>query len=119
MSNIFENAKFGDKFVTREGKMAIYVAKHEDRGYYSGVSTEISHTYALENRCTVHWCNDNGINLSFIEDFDIVGRWKEPIDEDCLETLVACYEKENGYYEYCSEDIEEAYKAGYRKAKEE
>lgn len=80
MKGIFEGAKFGDRFVTRDGQMAIYVAKHEECNYYGG--TNISHTYALENRCTVHWCKDNGINLSFIEDFDIVGRWQESIDDD-------------------------------------
>ena len=41
------------------------------------------------------------------------------VDEDYLNILSRNYEKQLGYYEYLPEDIEEAYKAGYRRAKEE
>ena len=40
------------------------------------------------------------------------------IDEDYLDMISRIYEKQFEYYEYLPVDIEEAYKAGYRRAKE-
>lgn len=77
MKDLFKDAKFDDKFKTRDGQMAIYIAKHIETNIYDSSKSSVEHTYALKDRCTVHWCKDNGENLSYITDFDIVGKWDE------------------------------------------
>ena len=71
---MFENAKFGDKFVTRDGTLAFYIARHEKVCVYDDSIVTVEHTYALPNLCTVHWCKDNGVNCSNHPDWDIVSR---------------------------------------------
>ena len=67
MSKIFEGAKFGDAFKTKDGRKAIYDA-HENKWHY----------LILEGGFDII-CQDDGIDT--INDYDIVGRWVEPIDE--------------------------------------
>ena len=74
MSKIFEGAKFGDAFKTKDGRKAIYDA-HENKWHY----------LILEGGFDII-CQDDGIDT--INDYDIVGRWDEPIDE---KPLAYCY----------------------------
>lgn len=89
---MFEDAYFGKWYRTRDGQKAIYIAKHISTSIYTGEET-YEHTYALKDRCTVHWCKDNGRNLSFIEEFDIVEPWPETSDSE-IEKLA--YESRDG-----------------------
>lgn len=81
-NNLFEGAKFGGLFVTRDGRKAIYVAKHTEHSCYDeSVVTKVEHAYVLENRCCVHWCDDNGKNQYGVEEFDLVGRWGDTVKD--------------------------------------
>ena len=74
MSNIFEGAKFGDAFKTKDGRKAIY-------HYY-----EYWHYLITDDGGDI-CCGDDGSDTK--NDFDnIVGRWDEPIDE---KPLAYCY----------------------------
>lgn len=84
--SIFDKAKFGDKFKTRDGRMAVY----------------ISHFYE-EFRCFEEhginhklWIKDYSCPLRFYDDgkadfpndgMYIVSRWEEPVDEEELKEL--------------------------------
>lgn len=127
MNNIFENAKFGDKFVTRDGRMAIIV------GVYCRVVSAV-----LENDWEmVHYYsrNDNGkLNYLFPEK-DIVDKWQEEINEEELDrlakqeglhlvgfnglNLLTQRNKDHADLHNVYELMEMMYKAGYRKAKGE
>ena len=67
MSNIFEGAKFGDAFKTKEGRKAIY----------NGCENNL-YFLILDGGLDII-CSDDGLDI--INDYDIVGRWVEPIDE--------------------------------------
>lgn len=73
MSNIFEGAKFGDAFKTKDGRKAIY------DGY------ENNYRFLILDGGFDIICNDDGIDT--INDNDIVGRWVEPIDEKTLNDM--------------------------------
>ena len=73
MSKIFEGAKFGDAFKTKDGRKAIYDA-HENKWHY----------LILKGGFDII-CQDDGIDT--INDYDIVGRWVEPIDEKHLNDM--------------------------------
>ena len=75
MSKIFEGAKFGDAFKTKDGRKAIY------DGYKNNYRFLI-----LDGGFDII-CNDDGIDT--INDNDIVGRWVEPIDEKRLDDMAS------------------------------
>lgn len=111
---MFENAYFGKPYKTRDEKMAIYW-RHAYRHHLFTESGPIE-------------CDDDGFfsccpDLSTI--FDIVGEWEEEVDEEKLDRVA---ENERLWYRYehqdCSYTIDDnvfkdAFKAGYKKAKEE
>lgn len=129
MSSIFENAKFGDKFKMRNGNPALYV-----RSYMSGDT--LTHYLVQEQlKASILQCYDDGQNcmnhkewneILFPEyvQYDIVEKWEESIDEKKLvhdahnyyNSQEPTYEFQN--YRLGMDDIIDAYKAGYRKAKE-
>ena len=74
MSKIFEGAKFGDAFKTKDGRKAIYDA-HENKWHY----------LILEGGWDII-CQDDGVD-TINNDHDIVGRWVEPIDEKRLNDI--------------------------------
>lgn len=128
MNNIFENAKFGDKFKTREEWYAVY-----DGQTYFGPCGKGHLVHELRYRgkdnkycITVLRCENNGLladKKRGKHPYDIVGKWQEPIDEEELDKLT---EKEmnlffnvnTGEMHYCTVTEKEAFKAGYRKALE-
>lgn len=72
MENIFENAKFGDKFKTRDGRMTIYLKYWEfgDFPYDLIIDDEWG---PLESSCM-----SNGFfNADSESPYDIVSRWEE------------------------------------------
>lgn len=107
MKNIFENAYFGKVYKTREGRRAVYLKfLHNNK-----------HHLYVENTGIMD-CTQDGLYTGMagrLEDLDIVSEWQEPIDEDKLEELA------EEYIDTWSESYscKLAFKAGYRKAKEE
>ena len=76
MSNIFEGAKFGDVFKTKDGRKAIY-------HYY-----EYWHYLITDDGGDI-CCGDDGSDTK--NDCDnIVGRWDESIDEKALAYCYNC-----------------------------
>lgn len=72
MENIFENAKFGDKFKARNGRMAIYLKywEYEESPHDLIVDDE---GFPFEYSCT-----ENGFfNADSESPYDIVSRWEE------------------------------------------
>lgn len=124
MTKIFEGAKFGDKFVTRDGRMAvlIYIPICPNTEYY---------TITTEDCSFLHYYNNEGLIVFERRDFtkedkdDIVGYWKEPIDEETLEDLSTNWNENYALHPhlfddepYTYQDVIDAFKYGYRKAKE-
>ena len=102
-NNIFENAKFGDKFKTRNGRKAFYIHTKKDK-----VSKEIYHYVIIENDGTMpRMYNSYGSVLSGSYKFDIMSRLeddstskhKELINEENLEKL-ASDEPQDGILEF-------------------
>lgn len=104
--NIFENAKFGDKFRTRDGRMAIYNGRSIDR-YWLIVERHPWNIIGF-NSCGRH----SGLE----EDIDIISEWQEPINimtrNDYIHPVVIIYRdgqaegvmgfytfKEHGFYQ--------------------
>jgi len=109
MENIFEGAKFGDTFVTRNGKRAIYHKKP----LYS------KHYLMVEDLLEFVPYDNDGICLGD-DEWDIISKYKEPVDEETLR------EKAYEWTSFVKEDnltikvlALECAMIGYRKAKEE
>lgn len=135
--NIFKDAKFGDRYRQRDGSMAIYLS-----AYYGGSEDDkdnppfvdvnfarevyIKYTDGSEKR--FHSINRyDGATGKFNkwateeDDRDIVGIWEEPIDEEKLDKLAqnAYPFEDDAHWNTYQHERQEAYKTGYRKAKEE
>lgn len=110
--NIFENAKFGDKFRSRDGELNIYVrCFNGELGYHYLLRSD--HVAPLP-------FNDEGSVRFFNKSLDIVGKWEEPIDEDELDRM-ANKLYPDFQFRGCSvsnNSERKAFKAGYRKALE-
>jgi len=73
MENIFDGAKFGDKFVTKNEKIAIY---HKKTLYGK-------HYLMVEDLLEFVPYDEDGICLGD-DEWDIVSKYQEPIDEEKL-----------------------------------
>lgn len=108
--NIFENAKFGDKFRTRDGRMMLYLRQMPDNSDFHEV---------LDSDINIEHFHSNG---QYSENYpfpcDIVSEWQESINEEELDRLAM---NEIDRMALTNEEITatKLYKAGYRKAKEE
>lgn len=131
-NNIFDGAKFGDKFKTRDGRMAIFFCIHTDYRRY-----DLSHPYA----CIIdgfdfplHFYPNGQLYLgnNFKVDEDIICRWDEPIDEDHLRSILPSrneiqdYLDDNGYLDddgnfidYVERAVQIGFEMGYRAVKQE
>ena len=122
-ADMFDGAKFGKVYVTREWRKALYIEKVGDE-----------HKLYIENGGISHH-NSDGTLKSFSElydsettkeysECDIIAEWNESINEKELHTLA---EENNPYefyrhYEFSDEDdfhtiFNNGFKMGYRKAK--
>lgn len=137
MKNIFENACFGKQYKTRDGSKAIFICQRTDNSLW-----DLNHPYA----CVVEGLGErnyfpNGqlyIGENFVTENDIVSEWKEPINEEELDELADAETwRESDEFNCYIDDILAlldsckqlkniyrkgsiwAFKAGYRKAKEE
>lgn len=115
MKNIFENAYFSKPYKTRDGRKAIYNGRSIDR-YWLIVERHPWNIIGF-NSCGRH----SGLE----EDIDIISEWEEPINEEELDNMATLYRNEvvkscnYNKDELCFLDIDKAYIAGYRKAKEQ
>lgn len=115
MENIFKDAKFGDKFRTKDGRMALFI-QTLNHG-------EIRNELCVENKDegrSYYLYKDDGTFYHRHCDNDIVSCWQEPINEEELDKLATEYVK-NIYKDYYCDFLEqegEAYKAGYLKRME-
>lgn len=118
MSNIFKNAYFGKPYKTRGGDKALLI-KILSNGYYFLKEGCIQGYFADKNGCHNDVFGENNNML------DIISEWPEEINETELEELA---EREYPYEYYTSlhgegeaeykNDLREAFKNGYRKAKQ-
>lgn len=119
--NIFEGAKFGDKFQTKNGKMAILIFPH----YYQNTTVKL----CIEDGDEFDVYLDGQVDTRFWnDDLSIEGKWKESIDEDKLDELAKNTQQyDNGnnilYKDpqqvYYAEDLDIVFKTAYRIAKSE
>ena len=128
MKEIFEGAKFGDKFVTRDGNVAIFHRRFirtchaaPSEPSYQGVSLMVKgQAYLVEKGLDGKDMTDYYITTRSEQPTDIIGRWKEPIDECKVEKLS---KESNPYDKSDSVAMHDAYSDGfydgYCKAKEE
>lgn len=81
-NNIFENAKFGDKFKTRNGRTALYIDKNFDRKTY----LITSHNLFIEgDEITTLYTNDGKIYGHTYTEFEdgVI----EQLDDDIVSAL--------------------------------
>lgn len=82
MTNIFENAKFGDKFRTRDGRMALFISPTDFYEDYKAYELEVQYEGLLEyieDGRKVMECGVYGH-----KELDIIGKWEEHFSEDEL-----------------------------------
>lgn len=114
MENIFENAKFGDRFRTRGSVVypIIFLSQKDDVYRFMDVNE-----YVLEYKAP----NETPIGYPRRNDLEVVGKWEEPVDEEKLTKMANAYmlhpDRTIESYALLAEMME-AFKAGYRKAKE-
>jgi len=124
MENIFEGAKFGDKFVTKVGFQAIYCkyCTKDGSNWYHSLIVDCESVADLEY-------DNNGVAIACCDDFDIVSGYQEPIGEEKLDELaieMAIENKDHIATSYANrneqmimEGYRYGYSDGYKKAKEE
>ena len=123
MENIFEGAKFGDKFVTRDGKMALYVNHSYNLELMDIGEIEFEEVF-LEDRQIVMVRKDGVFDYEkeIESPFDIVGKWEDDINDEKLGNIMPSrhqiqdylddegYLDENGYF---IDTIERAVQIGF------
>lgn len=121
MENIFENAYFGKPYKTRDGRKALYL----DSFYRLTGEKHVLAIEHMEDNLLYVFSDGMYEPVGAIDDRkennnDIISEWQEEINEEELDKLAYDYCPEertwatiNGYKE------RDAFRAGYRKAKEE
>lgn len=140
-NNIFNGAKFGDRFTTRDGKVAYYGRYDEKEDKHFLMVNDFENDYILchndghvfhfdkEDYVFPHGKNKgktifeaNGWDKEEMVNFrlDIVSRWVEPIDEAKLDDMA---NNQNRVRLLSTQQLREiwksGFKAGYRAAKQE
>ena len=116
--NLFENAKFGDKFRTRDGRMAIY-NYHSIRGWHDIIIEGKGRSYHFADHCNgiIRLPQNPDPDIDYCHPIDIVGKWEERdkgiIDKACdwLKRELADPMPEELYQQWCEEKL-----ADFRKA---
>lgn len=81
MDNIFNNAKFGDRFITRDGRTAVYVS------YNESLMGAFYHYLLVENltyKGTIPYY-DNGKAVNEKDCFDIVPIWEGSYEQKMID----------------------------------
>jgi len=108
MENIFEGAKFGDKFLTRDGRLSLFI-KDEDETY----------SFIIEGEEHIITVDDRGYWLFDKSSRDIISRYQEPIDEEKLDELAKQCTPKMMIDEGDGVEFQWGFIVGYRKAMEE
>jgi len=116
--NIFENAKFGDEFLTRDGRKAVLITYNQRNKQDPYVLAVQCYKDELKSICQTFL--PNGQKHENIETRnDIVARYKEPLDHAELNVVIdsKCWEYENGEVTDISyRDFGLGFKEGYKYA---
>lgn len=122
MSNIFQNAKFGDRFNTIDGRMALFVGWDGEMKSCFLYVEEGGMQFYGEERYRL-----DGVTFTGSTYHDIISRRIEPIDEDKLEELAfdkypdecLCNSDGDILGHVSNIDKRAIFKNGYRSAKQE
>lgn len=127
-NNIFDGAYLGKQYRTRDGRKAILISYNQRKPmepYVCAVACYLDDS--IKSNC--YNFNEFGRRRTdLISDSDIVAEWHEEINDEEVDSLAAEWVADNGKVYVIEEDVMEltnfdtaraAYKAGYRKAKEE
>ena len=118
MKNVFENAKFGDRFITKNGSLVILTSLYEDMAFLyretklpNGLFSGLSLKYRLDGIC---------LSECGISDCDIDHKLQEESNKG---EFAVSYPQDDALCQGIKEDslypgLIEVFKAGYRKAKE-
>lgn len=125
MKNIFENAYFGKPYKTRDGRKAVF-----SNGCLPGEQATVHLLVSTIPPRLMRYEFDGTRRDTDNRSLDIVSEWQEEIDEEKLDKLAKQkyppktkygFSEFGGFHveitEYREKEIE-AFKAGYRKAKE-
>lgn len=90
MENMFKNAFFGKRYITRDGHKAIYLFPYD-------CIIKTTHNLVVNvHHDDTHLCeivtNDEGRVGSMESPFDIVSEWEDHINEEEIDKLAALYE---------------------------
>ena len=114
--NIFEGAKFGDKYITRDGKIALFWKITEDgegaRLFYSNGE---KYRVFLDGNYHDLSCFTNPED--YLTSIDVVNKYEVTIDEHNLDLLATSYyatDKIPCSYDNCKSESIESFKIGYR-----
>lgn len=133
MKNIFEGAKFGDKFKVRNGNQAIYIESYMSGDILThylvqeGLKNPTIQCYDDGQHCMNHKDEKEVLFPDYVQ-YDIIGKWEELIDEEKLDKLAKSYDipicfdgcaYSDDEWDEIQDWVEDAYKSGYRKAKGE
>lgn len=121
MKNIFENAYFGKAYRTRNGRKAILLDNTLDLfilnfGIINNVDSFIQYSVSSISGILIQ----NGKEFTdYPCELDIVSEWEEPIDGEKLDEKAHLFYREQAVYMYISEQVQDAYKAGYKQGWED
>lgn len=117
-NNIFEGAKFGDKFITKDSRVCSYVGIYQECVKYPYFT---KHLVIFENEICTEVYTEKGVGQHKFsgDNSDIVSRYQESIDEKKLDELARTEYQTKTWLEFPTDDRVRYYKAGYRKAMEE
>lgn len=130
MDNIFKNAYFGKAYKTKDGRKAVCIdSKFDSLFLHLGVLNRLGTFITYSVNTTTGFFSEGGREHSC--ELDIVSEWQEEINEEELHKLATEYDDTLPYVTYNAKNngqetelemipwgIAEAFKAGYRKARE-
>lgn len=136
MNNIFENAYFGKPYKTRDDKKAIFLGLKNPYEVFMLYNVSMTNYPILDARKVRAY--DGKIYTTLESGGDIVSEWQEEINEEeldkladsetykkseefdnCLDDILSLLDGENQLKLIFKKCLMWAFKAGYRKAKEE
>lgn len=113
--SIFDKAKFGDKFKTRDGRMAVYIS-HFYEEYRCFEENGINHKLMVKDCSRPLWYYDDGKGDFPNQDMYIVSRWEEPINDEEIEEIANSQNRIKLFYTQQLKDVwKSGFKAGYKK----
>ena len=97
MNNIFENAKFGDIYISKDGSRNSFCS------FTKSGSDTLTKLYREGWGVVIFYLDGqvhSGVVFGKRIDFTIVGKWQEPINEEELDKLIVIKCQWKDYYDY-------------------